>query len=186
MPPRRNKKANAPPPAENAGALLRAACRTDDFGRVALLLDTPTDTCVNLVDWEGECGLMLACMNGNVDIATLLLEKKADIDQADDRGGTALHRAICDSHDQIVTLLMEKGADATLTDGNGQTALDIARGQGNEVMVMILTAAWDGAGLKVGGGDGGETKKQKKKNKKMQAKQQQSNSVDATRTLHAF
>jgi ankyrin repeat protein len=59
-------------------------------------------------------------------VVTLLLERGAAIDAADDRGRTALMIAAEADHAGIVALLLARGADRTRRDKDGKTALDLA------------------------------------------------------------
>ena len=56
----------------------------------------------------------------------LLLERGAVLDDADNRGRTALMTAAAQGHAGIVTRLLAAGADATLRDRQGKTARDLA------------------------------------------------------------
>ena len=58
-----------------------------------------------------------------MDVARLLLESRAQIDQSGLGHGTALMDAACKGHAPVVQLLLEAGADKNKRDMFGQTAL---------------------------------------------------------------
>jgi len=74
--------------------------------------------------------LHAAAENGNLDLATLLLEKGFSFNQPDRNGRTPLHRAVESDSLDIVTLLIEKGAEvnapSTGRENMGRTPLHYA------------------------------------------------------------
>ncbi len=84
----------------------------------------------------GMPALMLACLRGNTQTATILLERGARVDETDAKGRTALMLAV--RAPAVVRLLLRHGARATRKDHDGQTALDYARTRGVEESVRIL------------------------------------------------
>ena len=95
----------------------------------------------NSSDSEGVTPLMLACQYGNIRIATLLLQARANINQQNNNGGTALMYA-CDSetpHNDLVRLLIQSGADISIKDSElQQTALIVAAQRGHTSIVQYL------------------------------------------------
>ena len=76
----------------------------------------------------GTTCLHLACANGSISLARLLLKKKANPNVTTDRGWTPLHSAIhchksCQKAARLVALLLSHGADINSIDENGKTAL---------------------------------------------------------------
>lgn len=61
--------------------------------------------------------LVLACRNGHLDVAKLLLAERADVDARGFFGAPAIHWAAIHGHDAVVDLLLENGADPALRDG---------------------------------------------------------------------
>jgi ankyrin repeat protein len=59
-------------------------------------------------------------------VVDLLLARGAALDEADDRGRTALMTASELGYTDVVALLLQRGADRTLRDKQGKTALDLA------------------------------------------------------------
>ena len=65
-----------------------------------------------LVDPTGATPLFIACQQGHVDVATLLLDKGAEVDKANKNGATPLYIACNKGHVDAAQLLREKGAKA--------------------------------------------------------------------------
>ncbi|ELT91225.1 hypothetical protein CAPTEDRAFT_131674, partial [Capitella teleta] len=88
--------------------------------------------------------LLLASSTGNVQSVKRLLEHKADPNQRNNQGLTALMFALhlddASTQETIVGLLIEHGADVNLTDCNGYSALQIASAKQN---VRILKKLFD-------------------------------------------
>ena len=61
-----------------------------------------------------------ASLNGNVEIARLLIEKQADVNGKNRDGGSPLHCAIFMGHAAIVELLLNNGADVNAKNGRGE------------------------------------------------------------------
>jgi ankyrin repeat protein len=76
--------------------------------------------------------LHLACGFGHKDIAKLLLDKQADVNIQNVRGGTPLHMACGNGHKDIVKLLLDKQADVNVETVGGFTPLYIACQKGHE------------------------------------------------------
>ena len=58
-------------------------------------------------DEHGQTPLFIACQNGDVDVARLLLEKGADVNRALENGATPLSAAKSQGHAAVVALLEE-------------------------------------------------------------------------------
>jgi len=98
---------------------------------------------VNLATFKGHSALMLAAWRGYTRIVRLLLERgaRSTINDADDKGQTALHWA-CRTGDNlaVLRLLVEQGANLRATARNGDTPLSIATGRGYRPMVEFIEA----------------------------------------------
>ena len=70
----------------------------------------------NSSDSNGDTPLMLACVHGNIRIATLLLQARANINQQNNDGWTALMYACLSEtpHNDLVRLLIQSGADISI------------------------------------------------------------------------
>jgi ankyrin repeat protein len=99
-----------------------------------LLIEKGTN--INYLPDDGsvpKSALHIASSNGNIEIARLLLENGANIDQEIDYhsdfyepGTTSLHFAAIFGHANICELLLDHGADINIMDEAGKTPLDVA------------------------------------------------------------
>ena len=92
-------------------------------------------------------GLMVAVMEENVEIITLLLENGVDVNVQNKNGETALILASMFGYIEIVKLLLENGAVVDTKEALGMTALMVASGEGHLEIVKILLK--NGADLNV-------------------------------------
>jgi ankyrin repeat protein len=101
-----------PSHADEKGDLLLAATRKGDVTSVKRLLDEGAN--VNARTRYNSTPLFFACDRGNLEIATLLISRGADLNVKDNfYNATALTWAMSKKHDAIVGLLIEKGVDVT-------------------------------------------------------------------------
>ena len=82
---------------------------------------------VNSKDLKGKTALLHLLANkeisaAGVEIAKLLVEKKADLNVQDELGETALMKAVTARSVELVSLLLENGADAKILDNAGKSA----------------------------------------------------------------
>ena len=70
--------------------------------------------------------LLQAASFGQLEVATLLLDRSAIPDKLDSRGATPLMAAVGQGHAAVVGLLAERGADLHATNPAGQTAFHYA------------------------------------------------------------
>lgn len=106
---------------------------------VRLLIENGTD--VNTRDGFGDTVLMFACQQGHLDLAEFLLEKGADINQANDhifKGRTALVGTAWYGRVEAVKLLLAHDADINAADAGQETALFKAASRGHAEVVRIL------------------------------------------------
>ncbi|XP_033854195.3 ankyrin repeat and SAM domain-containing protein 6-like [Acipenser ruthenus] len=81
---------------------------------------------VNIANPDGASPLMIAAVNGQLDIVQLLVEGNADIDKQDSvHGWTALMQATYHGNKDVVKYLLNQGADVHLRAKNGYTAFDL-------------------------------------------------------------
>ncbi|MDG4597537.1 MAG: ankyrin repeat domain-containing protein [Candidatus Contendobacter sp.] len=88
----------------------------------------------------GLTALMVATMNGNTKLVSLLLERGADVHVKTDEGYTALMMASNLVDIDIARLLLSKGANAHEKSTSGLSAFDIASKNSNpEIMKILLS-----------------------------------------------
>jgi uncharacterized protein len=97
------------------------AITMDDLQGVRTALER--DRHINITDSDGRTALMHAAINGNCEIANLLIESGADLDLADRMGFTALHYASQSYNYPLAERLLKGGAKTDIRDRYGNTAL---------------------------------------------------------------
>ena len=91
-------------------------------------------------DDKGRTGLQIAAVNGDLQIAAILLKAGAHLDGKDRFGNTALHYAAERNHIAMVQLLLQAGAAVDPENRNGMTPLMLAASRGNIAIVRALLA----------------------------------------------
>lgn len=86
---------------------------------------------------QGFTPLILACYNGNDDVATFLIQQKANLNNVSPNG-TALMASVVKNNQKLAKLLLENKANPDLQDGNGFTALHYAIQFRNYEMIALL------------------------------------------------
>jgi ankyrin repeat protein len=103
----------------SGGGGLLAAVRKQDVAAVKQALADGADA--NGQDAQiGVTALGWASLNGNVEIARLLIDKQANVNGKSRDGGSPLHGAIFMGHAAIVEVLLNKGADVNAKNGRGE------------------------------------------------------------------
>jgi ankyrin repeat protein len=95
---------------------------------------------VNQVDDQGRTGLQIAAINGNLQIAAILIKAGAYLDLRDKLGNTALHLAADRNQTETAQLLIDVGAALDIDNRAGMTALMVAASRGNSGIVEALLA----------------------------------------------
>ena len=67
--------------------------------------------------------LYMAACEGRVEVVQYLAEQGADVDKADNKGGSPLQKAAGKGHLMVVRTLVEHGADKDKADNDGMTPL---------------------------------------------------------------
>ena len=93
---------------------------------------------VNARDSSGATALQLATNLGFVEGAQLLVQYKADTEQANDAGETPLISAVHSRNMALMRVLLAGGADPDHADSSGRTARDYARLDGGGQVLQTL------------------------------------------------
>jgi len=93
---------------------------------------------VNVVR-DGVTPLMIAASKGKTEIAEVIIQAGANINERTDDGWTALHNAACDQADAgVVDLLMQSGIDIEAKNKSGKTALQLAEEKKHRDIVTAI------------------------------------------------
>jgi uncharacterized protein len=115
--------------------LLVLAAREKSDKVAAVLLDNPK-TNIAAEDKAGENALMLASLNGDLDLVKLLITKGAEVNK---QGWTPLHYAAANGNDDVAKLLIGYSADVNAQSPNGTTPLMMAaRGDHMSTAKLLL------------------------------------------------
>ena len=121
---------------ESGQSALGLAVREKSDRVVDVLLKHP-QLDVNSRNSVGETALMLAALQGRLELAQRLIEQGASVSQ---EGWNPLHYAATGPEPKIVALLLQRGAPIEARSPNGTTALMMAAGYGSEQSVTLLLA----------------------------------------------
>ena len=116
------------------------AVRSNNFGRVRQLL-REGGIKINVMDHLGDTPLTHAAIQGNIEIATLLIQHGADLNATDIFNHTILMTAASYGEDSIVQLLLNVGVNPNTGDDLGYTPLMEAAEQGHfNIARRLITA----------------------------------------------
>jgi ankyrin repeat protein len=91
-------------------------------------------------DNQGVTPLHSAALEGQKDLAELLLANKAEVNARDNVGGTPLHYAAATGHRDVAVLLLANKAVVDARANNGVTPLHAAAAQGHKDVMELLLA----------------------------------------------
>lgn len=114
------------------------AAAANDSAEVRQLLSSGKSP--NDVDDNGRPALDIAVVNGNLQIAAILIKAKARLDGRDGLGNTPLHLAAERDRLDMAQLLIEVGAPIDADNRNGMTPLMVAASRGYLDIVQALLA----------------------------------------------
>ncbi|XP_069834581.1 ankyrin-2 isoform X21 [Dendropsophus ebraccatus] len=123
---------------------LHIAARKDDTKSAALLLqndhnaDVQSKMMVNRTTESGFTPLHIAAHYGNVNVATLLLNRGAGVDFTARNGITPLHVASKRGNTNMVKLLLDRGGQIDAKTRDGLTPLHCAARSGHDTAVELL------------------------------------------------
>jgi uncharacterized protein len=109
--------------------VLAAREKSDNVAKV-LLANPKTD--LEKADSNDENAMMLAALNGDIDLVKQLIDKDAEINK---KGWAPLHYAAANGHDDVAQLLIDHSAYIDAASPNGTTPLMMAA-RGNHITTM--------------------------------------------------
>ena len=114
------------------------AAEQGDLPTLTHLLATGRD--VNAIGENGNSALAFACANGHADCTSLLISKRASVDQPSNLGNTPLHAACWADSPKCIRILLDAGAKINQrSDANGATPLHVAvQGNRDEAVALLL------------------------------------------------
>jgi uncharacterized protein len=118
---------------------IARAAEANDVAKVRTLISSGNN--VNQAEEDSQrTGLHNSAINGNLQIAAILIKAGARIDVRDNLGNTPLIYAADHDHLEMAKLLMDVGAQVDAENKNGMTPLMIAAKDGEVEMVRTLLA----------------------------------------------
>ena len=123
---------NTTDPAGQTG--LHLAIREASIKSALILINSPA-TDVNKLNAQGESALMLASLKGEMQIAEMLIARKADVNKT---GWTPLHYAASAGQLEVIRLLLENHAYIDAESPNRTTPLMMAARYGSTASVQFL------------------------------------------------
>jgi ankyrin repeat protein len=126
------------PNADPASVSLHAASEKGDPKFLAAVLPLPTEKLNKRDPLSGLTPLMYAIRGNHVEVAKILIEAGADLNQCDANGTPPIAIATRDPNTTMLKLLVDKGAAVDAKDTEERTALLIAASSGSFDAVQLL------------------------------------------------
>jgi ankyrin repeat protein len=93
---------------------------------------------VSAIDADGWTPLHHAAAAGQLEVATFLIEKGADLNASSNKGDTPLHLAVSRREKKVVKLFIMNRANVNSRNKYGSTPLSIAKSNGYEKIISLL------------------------------------------------
>lgn len=137
----------SPPAVSN----IHYAIQIDDIDSVRKLIDK-NPSLVSLKDERGYTPLLMASLLRHTEIAGLLIDAGADVEQIDDDGITLLYKMVVAGHREMAELLLDKGASPEVKDRTGNPLLTVSIMNDKRKMAELLLNK--GADINAGNNEG--------------------------------
>jgi hypothetical protein len=140
-----------PPTAASTATAIPAPTATAIPAPTATAISAPTATAdvdISKRDLFNWTQLHHAAHDNSLDIATLLIDRGADIEATNNDGRTPLLQAAHDNSLEVATLLINRGADIEATNNDGYTPLRFAAWENSlEVATLLIDRGANTAGI---------------------------------------
>jgi ankyrin repeat protein len=140
-----SKKKNEQLDTDGQARPLRQAIKDNSMGNVEHtldIMDRGIDDSIYPGTQDNTTPLQFAIMNGNNEIAELLIDQGADINKPGKEGRTPIVEAVNNSNQEMVDMLIDKGADVNKTVGMYHTTpLHLAASNGDKDITSSLIDA---------------------------------------------
>ena len=121
----------------NMTALL-VSCQNGFTSTTKLLLESERRVDFVATDLNGNNALMYASMSGSSQIAEMLIKAGIDIEEMNEKKGTALTFGVLLGKENLVEYLLENNAASNAQDGHGNTALHLAATLHHTKIIKLL------------------------------------------------
>ena len=136
----------------SAAAPLHNAIKEQDLAKVRLLLKEADTNSLNAQDANNTTPLILAAIQGHLDIVKALVAAGADVNLATDGGLTPLHCAVNKDFHEMARYLIKKGANVNAITAKGSTSLHWAAYNKNYSLCKLLIQAGANVNVKAATG----------------------------------